>query len=256
MSSIKWIKLNVDMFDDEKIKIIQSMPEGDSLLIVWIKLITLAGKTNDGGYIYINENMAYTEEMLSVIMNKPLNIIQLALGTFTRLGMIELDDKGIYLINFEKYQSIEKLERLKEQNRERVRRFREKKKNETLHVMQCNAIDIDIDKEEDIDIDSSSSIYDYYENEIGSLSPRQYEILNNYLDVFPEELIKEAINKTSDSNAKSFNYMNKILTDWKSKGYKTLGDVQNEIKPIKKSAKQIKQENEDEVIKRFLNEEE
>lgn len=232
------------------------MPEGDSLLIVWIKLITLAGKTNDGGYIYINENMAYTDEMLSVIMNKPLNIIQLALGTFTRLGMIEIDDKGIYLINFEKYQSIEKLERLKEQNRERVRRFREKKKNETLHVMQCNAIDIDIDKEEDIDIDSSSSIYDYYENEIGSLSPRQYEILNNYLDVFPEELIKEAINKTSDSNAKSFNYMNKILTDWKSKGYKTLGDVQNEIKPIKKSAKQIKQENEDEVIKRFLNEEE
>ena len=57
-------------------------------------------------------------------------------------------------------------------------------------------------------------------------------------------MIKEAINKTSDSNAKSFNYMNKILTDWKSKGYKTLGDVQNEIKPIKKSAKQIKQENE------------
>ena len=248
----------MDMFDDEKIKIIQSMPEGDSLLIVWIKLITLAGKTNDGGYIYINENMAYTEEMLSVIMNKPLNIIQLALGTFTRLGMIELDDKGIYLINFEKYQSLEKLEKIREQTRIRVAKHREKLKNSnvTLQVTQSNAIDKDIDKEEDIDIDSSSSIYDYYENEIGSLSPRQYEILNNYLDVFPEELIKEAINKTSDSNAKSFNYMNKILTDWKSKDYKTLGDVQNEIKPIKKSAKQIKQENEDEVIKRFLNEEE
>ena len=32
MGNIKWIKLNVDMFDDEKIKSIQSMPEGDSLL--------------------------------------------------------------------------------------------------------------------------------------------------------------------------------------------------------------------------------
>ena len=49
MAEVKWIKLNVDMFDDEKIKIIQAMPDGDSLLVVWIKLITLAGKTNDGG---------------------------------------------------------------------------------------------------------------------------------------------------------------------------------------------------------------
>ena len=27
------------MFDDEKIKIIQSMPEGDALLVIWIRLI-------------------------------------------------------------------------------------------------------------------------------------------------------------------------------------------------------------------------
>lgn len=117
MSAIKWIKLNVDMFDDEKIKIIQSMPEGDSLLIVWIKLITLAGKTNDGGYIYINDNMPYTDEMLATIMNKPLNIIQLALSTFNKLGMIENDEKGIYLVNFEKHQSLDRMQELKEYNR-------------------------------------------------------------------------------------------------------------------------------------------
>lgn len=152
MSSIKWIKLNVDMFDDEKIKIIQSMPEGDALLIVWIKLITLAGKTNNGGYIYINEDMPYTDEMLSTIMGKPLNIIQLALSTFTRLGMIEIDDKGIYLINFEKYQSLDKMERIREQTRLRVAKHRAKLKDEngvTLQVTHSNAIDkdIDIDKE-------------------------------------------------------------------------------------------------------------
>ena len=163
MSSVKWIKINIDMFDDEKIKIIQAMPEGDSLLVVWIKLITLAGKTNDGGYIYIAENMPYTEEMLSTIMNKPINTIRLALSTFLSLKMIEEDTKGIYLVNFEKHQSLDKMEKLKEQNRIRVAKYRDKKKQEllecnndvTLHVMQSNGIDIDIDK----DIDKDNNIY-------------------------------------------------------------------------------------------------
>ncbi len=155
MAEVKWIKLTVDMFDDEKIKIIQSMPEGDTLLIVWIKLITLAGKTNDGGYVYISEGMPYTDEMLSIIMNKPLNIIRLALDTFIKLGMIETDIKGIYLLNFEKHQSLDKLEKIKEQNRLRVAKYREKQKqlecNVTDHynVTQSNAIDKDKDKDKD-----------------------------------------------------------------------------------------------------------
>lgn len=153
MAEVKWIKINVDMFDDEKIKIIQSMPEGDSLLIVWIKLITLAGKTNDGGYVYISDNMPYTDEMLSIIMNKPLNTIRLALETFVKLGMIENDVKGIYLVNFEKHQSLDKLEKIKEQNRLRARKYREKQKLLESNVTETLRNDIDIDKEEDKDID-------------------------------------------------------------------------------------------------------
>jgi predicted phage replisome organizer len=160
MPEIKWIKLNVDMFDDEKIKIIQSMPEGDSLLVIWIKLITLAGKTNDSGYIYIADNIPYTEEMLSVIMNKPLLTIRLAIDTFTKLQMIEADTKGIYLVNFEKHQSIDKMAQLKEQNRLRKQRERERKKlmsrNVTLNVTQCHATDIEEDKERDKEKEKSN----------------------------------------------------------------------------------------------------
>ncbi len=160
MADVKWIKLNVDMFDDEKIKIIQAMPDGDSLLVVWIKLITLAGKTNDGGYIYISDNIPYTEEMLSVIMNKPLATIRLALQTFTNLKMLDNDTKGIYLVNFDKHQSLDKLEKIKEQNRERQAKFKEKRRlllqsnvtnnvSGNAKVTQGNAIDIEVDKEKE-----------------------------------------------------------------------------------------------------------
>lgn len=211
MSSIKWIKLNVDMFDDEKIKIIQAMPEGDAILLIWIKLILLAGKTNEGGYIYIHENMPYTEEMLSIVINKPLQIIRLALDTFKSLQMIENDNKGIYLVNFEKHQSIDKLERIKEQTRLRVARYREKQKNNvTLQVTQSNAVD----KEEDIDIEKEEiNKEEKYEllQTYKVLTPSDYELLNGVIDNYSIEEIKEAIDISKSKNAKSIKYLLQVL---------------------------------------------
>ena len=210
MSSVKWIKINIDMFDDEKIKIIQAMPEGDSLLVVWIKLITLAGKTNDGGYIYIAENMPYTEEMLSTIMNKPINTIRLALSTFLSLKMIEEDTKGIYLVNFEKHQSLDKMEKLKEQNKIRVAKYRDKKKQEllecnndvTLHVMQSNGIDIDIDK----DIDKDNNIYiPFGEYKRVKLKQKEYDKL---IEEYGKEYVDFIINRL-DEYVESNNNKNK-----------------------------------------------
>ena len=200
MSNVKWIKINIDMFDDEKIKIIQAMPEGDSLLVVWIKLITLAGKTNDGGYIYIAENMPYTEEMLATIMNKPINTIRLALSTFLSLKMIEEDTKGIYLVNFEKHQSLDKMEKIKEQNRIRVAKYRDKKKQEllecnndvTLHVMQSNGIDIDIDK----DIDKDNNIYiPFGEYKRVKLKQKEYDKL---IEEYGKEYVDFIINRLDE----------------------------------------------------------
>ena len=188
MASVKWIKLNVDMFDDEKIKIIQSMPEGDALLIVWVKLILLAGKTNEGGYIYISENMPYTEEMLSVVVNKPLTIIRLAIETFTRLGMIENDEKGIYLVNFEKHQSLEKMEKIREQTRLRVARHRAKLKecNEvTENVTQSNATDKDIDRDRDIEI------YKYIVDYLNQKTGKNFKVNSNKT----KSLIKARLNE-------------------------------------------------------------
>ena len=213
MSSVKWIKINIDMFDDEKIKIIQAMPEGDSLLVVWIKLITLAGKTNDGGYIYIAENMPYTEEMLATIMNKPINTIRLALSTFLSLKMIEEDTKGIYLVNFEKHQSLDKMEKLKEQNRIRVAKYRDKKKQEllecnndvTLHVMQSNGIDIDIDK--DIDIDNNIYI-SFGEYKRVKLKQKEYDKLIEEYGKEYVDFIIDRLDEYVESNNNKNKYKN------------------------------------------------
>ena len=41
-------------FDDEKILLIESMPEADAI-VIWFKLLTLAGKINNGGVLMFND---------------------------------------------------------------------------------------------------------------------------------------------------------------------------------------------------------
>ena len=128
MADINWIKLRVDMFDDEKIKIIQSMPEGDAILVIWIRIIALAGKCNEKGLVLIEDEFPYSDEMLATIFNKPLATVRLALGTFEKFRMIERTEKGIYISNFEKHQNTEGMEKIREQARIRKQREREKKR--------------------------------------------------------------------------------------------------------------------------------
>lgn len=113
MSEIKWIKITTGMFQDEKIDYIESLPEADAILIIWIKLLTLAGKCNSNGFIFLTENIPYTYEMLAHKFRRPINVVKLALQTFNNLEMIVLDGDFIKIANWEKHQNIEGMEKNK-----------------------------------------------------------------------------------------------------------------------------------------------
>lgn len=166
MSEVRWIKLTTGMFDDEKIRLIESMPEPDAILIIWIKLIIQAGKTNAGGYIFLSESIPYTDEMLSTIFNRPVNTIRLALRVLQDFEMITINGSGIFINAFEKHQNIEGLERIREQARLRVAKHRENKKLQanfgnvsvTLrNALDKNRTDLDLDLEKNKELDASPS---------------------------------------------------------------------------------------------------
>ena len=154
MAEIKWIKIATNIFDDEKLLLIETMPEADAIIVIWFKLLCMAGKQNNNGVFMLNDRIAYTEEMLSTIFRKPINIVRLALATFETYGMIEVIDNVITIPNWEKHQNIEKLETIKEQTRKRVAEYRKRQeekllelKNVTQNVTLRNALEED--KEED-----------------------------------------------------------------------------------------------------------
>ena len=163
MAEVKWIKIATEIFDNQKIRMIESMPEGDAIIVIWFKLLSLAGKVNDGGFVYFTRDIPYTEQMLSTYFNRPLPIVQMALNTFVKFGMMQIVDDIIYVSNWEEYQNVDGLARIREQTRKRVAKHREQKRLEKLSdecnvtcnatVTQSNAIDIEEDKEEEKEID-------------------------------------------------------------------------------------------------------
>ena len=128
MSEVKWIKIVTDIFDDEKILLIESMPDSDALIVIWFKLLCLAGKQNNNGVFLLSGRIAYTDEMFATIFRRPLNTVWLALKTFENLGMIEIVNNTVTIPNWGKHQQLDVLEASREATRKRVERYREKQK--------------------------------------------------------------------------------------------------------------------------------
>lgn len=190
MAEIKWIKITTSIFDDEAIKIIEQMPEGDAILIIWFKLLIQAGIINNSGLVYFKKDIPYTEDMLAIVFRKPITLIRLALTTFEKFGMIEIaDNQSILIRNWEKHQNVSGMEQVREYNRLAKRKQRQKAKELKLlsdsqgqcqgHVQESHETDLDLD----IDIDKeyiylSSSIE---ENSKNKISDDEREILKKYL---------------------------------------------------------------------------
>lgn len=157
MAEVKWIKIATDIFDDEKMLLIDALPERDGLIVIWFKLLCMAGKQNNGGVFMFNDKLAYTDEMLATIFRRPLNTVRLALQTFESFGMIEIVNDTVTIPKWEKHQSLDKIEQAKEKNRKRVAAFRERQKQIACndysndYVTESNAVDKDIDKDIDIE---------------------------------------------------------------------------------------------------------
>jgi len=124
VGDVNWIKITTNMFEDEKIDYIESMPEADTILMIWVRLLTMAGRSNMGGYILLTEEIPYTDEMLAHKFKRQLNTVKFALQTFAKLDMVTFDDAGIRIANWDKHQNVQGLERIREQNKIRKQRQR------------------------------------------------------------------------------------------------------------------------------------
>lgn len=127
MAEVKWIKITTDIFDDEKILLIESLPDSYAIITVWFKLLCLAGKQNNSG-VFMMGRIAYTDKMLATIFRMKESTVTMALQTFQQFGMVEIVDGVITIPNWGKHQSLDAYEKKKIRDRERIARKRAEQK--------------------------------------------------------------------------------------------------------------------------------
>ena len=165
-SDFKWIKITTDIFDDEKILLIESLPDAYAIITVWFKLLCLAGKQNNSG-VFMMGKIAYTDKMLATIFRMKESTVAMALQTFEQFGMVEIIDGVITIPNWNKHQTLDAYEKKKERDRiyQAERRANQRmlvEKSSDIQTTQSSDvaisdIDIEEDKEKEIDIITTSN---------------------------------------------------------------------------------------------------
>ena len=157
-NEVAWIKLTTDMFDNRKIKHLRRLPDGNNIVLIWVMLLTMAGRCNSGGMIFLTENIPYTPKMLADELDFEENTVQLALTALEQLNMIVMDHGFFSIAGWEEHQNIDGLEKIREQNRLRKQRQREKQKllpdvSRDSHgtVTQSHATEEDIEEDKEIE---------------------------------------------------------------------------------------------------------
>ena len=217
MSDIKWIKVTTDIFDDEKILLIESLPEADSIIVIWFKLLCLAGKMNNSGVFMMNDKIPYTDKMLATIFRRKEATVQLALQTFEQFGMVQIIDDVITIPNWGKHQNLDQLENKREYQRQYMRDYR-KKQTEIACKTNCNTNsnanvssldkELDKDKERELEIDRELE----KEKDLNNL------IVSN--DTICQTDVRQVIEKWNELQSFGIAPVSKISHD--SKRYKSL----------------------------------
>jgi predicted phage replisome organizer len=225
MAEVKWVKLTTDMFDNRKVKHLRRLPEGNNIVLIWVMLLTMAGRCNSGGMIFLTENIPYTPKMLADELDFEENTVILALKALEQLDMIVTDNGFFTIAGWEEYQNIEGMDKIREQNRERQRLKRQRQKQALLDVSRdsnvtvtvCHAIEEE--KEEDSEEEFHSIIHSA-ESEENLSSP---EHRRRYLGGIGKNVVFLSDEQMSDlldkMSIEEFDYYVGVVADSELKGH-------------------------------------
>ena len=155
MAEVKWVKLTTDMFDNRKVKYLRKLPDGNNIVLIWVMLLTMAGRCNSGGMIFLTENVPYTPKMLADELDFEENTVLLALKALENLDMIVTDNGFFTIAGWEEYQNTDRLAEIREYNRLAKQKERAKKKlladvnDKSMTSQRCQDIEEEIEEDKE-----------------------------------------------------------------------------------------------------------
>lgn len=207
MTKVSWIRLEIDMFDNKKIRHIRKLPEGNNIVLIWMMLLTMAGRCNSNGIIFLTENIPYTNKMLADELDFDESVIELALTILEKFGMITRNGTLLSIPGWEEHQNIDGLEKIREQTRKRVAEHRKRQKE--LSEEECMpeipeqiSCEKDLVKPGDVQkvVDEWNKLQQFGIQPIARMTARRTQMLKARIREYGMEKIMEAIEKVKKSD--------------------------------------------------------
>lgn len=262
MADVGWVRLSTRLFENRKIKYLLNQPKGAELVLLWVHLLCAAGTVNDGGRVYISQNVMYTPQSLAADFGVPKTIADKALTLFQDLELIEVESDGcIRILGWEKHQNVTGLEKIREQNRLRKQKQRQCDKSRNVdedmsrdgHVTECDKSrnvtqqrreeknrkekdDYHHPKRNDDDEEKThTEIFALWEKNMMPLTPIVGEKLQALLGEVGEAAVEQGILAAVEHGARNFAYVQTVARNYVSGNSKKQGkeytgmDLVNEL---------------------------
>lgn len=261
MADVGWVRLSTRLFENRKIKYLLNQPKGAELVLLWVHLLCAAGTVNDGGRVYISQNVMYTPQSLAADFGVPKTIADKALTLFRNLELIEVESDGcIQILGWEKHQNVTGLEKIREQNRLRKQKQRQCDKSRNVdedmsrdsHVTECDKSrnvtqqrreeknrkekdDYHHPKRKDDDEEKHTEIFSLWEKNMMPLTPIVGEKLLALLGEVGEAAVEQGILAAVEHGARNFAYVQTVARNYASGNSKKQGkeytgmDLVNEL---------------------------
>lgn len=262
MADVGWVRLSTRLFENRKIKYLLNQPKGAELVLLWVHLLCAAGTVNDGGRVYISQNVMYTPQSLAADFGVPKTIADKALTLFQDLELIEVESDGcIQILGWEKHQNVTGLDKIREQNRLRKQKQRQCDKSRNVdedmsrdgHVTECDKSrnvtqqrreeknrkekdDYHHPKRNDDDEEKThTEIFALWEKNMMPLTPIVGEKLQALLGEVGEAAVEQGILAAVEHGARNFAYVQTVARNYASGNSKKQGkeytgmDLVNEL---------------------------
>lgn len=250
MADVGWVRLSTRLFENRKIKYLLNQPKGAELVLLWVHLLCAAGTVNDGGRVYISQNVMYTPQSLAADFGVPKTIADKALTLFQDLELIEVESDGcIQILGWEKHQNVTGLEKIREQNRLRKQKQRQCDKSRNIdedmsrdsHVTECDKSrnvtqqrreeknrkekdDYHHPKRNDDDEEKTrTEMFSLWEKNMMPLTPIVGEKLQALLGEVGEAAVEQGILAAVEHGARNFAYVQTVARNYVSGNSKKQG---------------------------------
>ena len=141
--------------------------------------------------------------------------------------------------NYKKYENGKQKKSKKEANDNQNRSKSGTNVNDNVNVNENENDNVnDNDNVSDSCVDGLQEIIDFYNNNIGMITPYALETLVDYEKKMGKDLVILAMKKSVEGNARNINYIKSILNNWNNKGIKTLIEAEKESLKFNKNRKQ------------------